>query len=264
MMQDARVVDCLVQLEEETPAEQRAFWENVLRMRVLDLKHGMMPMRAQTWYCVNKCIVPAGLQVCMNCKLTPSGMTVNKAAGQNGVAIAEVAVRESEEKNKAVELKEAGVDPMEICDSQSDKKPCEDEPHFQEDAAEMINPAAPQVASVQREEMKAEKPPRSIKRKSNLRDVPDPQPSISNKEEGIYCPKCDTMYNGERCNKCGDLLTSFKSLSKSSSISSKQLQVQSQDNLDGKLPQKWRCKFCCRMVSEDPCSICGSKRRSNL
>lgn len=255
MMQDARVVDCLVQLEEETRAEQRAFWDNVLRMRVLDLKQGMMPMRAQTWYCVNKCIVPAGLQVCMNCKLTPSGMTVNTAAVQNGVAIAEVAVRESEEKNKAVELKEAGVDPMEICDSQSDQKPFEDEPPIQEDAVERINPPAPQVVSVQREEIKAEKPPNSIKRKSNLADVPDPQPSISNGHEDHPCLACGTLHNGEKCNTCGDTLTSSKSISR------KQRQDQGQDNLDVKLPERWRCTYCRRMVNEDVCSICKAKRK---
>lgn len=152
VMKDGRVVDCLLQLEQETRREARETLLGHLARRMIELMNGYPETLVQFWRCVKGCWVPAGLKACRNCGLTPSGLTLEPPAEQ--MTIAEVAVGSSveQEGNAQVDAAEA----MQLSEPQAEVSP-PDQPSGSNSDCLAALPALQTIPSVPEEE-KVEKP----------------------------------------------------------------------------------------------------------
>ena len=75
---DARIIDCLAQLVDGGLSSLETMQRNIvvgeLALRMEELCQGHPSVQPQYWTCVNGCLVPAGMRVCGNCRVTPSGL----------------------------------------------------------------------------------------------------------------------------------------------------------------------------------------------
>ena len=286
LMQDGRVVDCLLQLEVEGQKEARETLIGHLGQRVRELQAGYGETLVQYWRCVNGCSVPAGLAVCRKCRLTPSGLTLAPPALQ--VAAVEVGNSGKEQSST--------VEPMIISEPQDDVVKQEEVPppvHPNGSRSERpATPPAPQVVPPAPEEEK--KTPRRSPRISQSSSAistsqlkqPPPVPAASVKKSGRTHPKsdlaaghvekvsqqmarpcleCGTLYNyNGRCSKCRKKLEPVeedKSTSDQKRSSPKPEGLPAEQGPAPEPAKKWRCTYCKTLESNNKCSNCGAKKK---
>jgi len=286
LMQDGRVVDCLLQLEVEGRKEARETLIGHLAQRVGELQAGYGEMQVQYWRCVNGCSVPAGLGVCRNCRLTPSGLTLPPPALQ--VTAVEVGNSGKEQSST--------VEPMIISEPQDDVVKQEEVPppvHPNGSRSERpATPPAPQVVPPAPEEEK--KTPRRSPRISQSSSAistsqlkqPPPVPAASVKKSGRThhksdlaaghvekvsqqeakpCLECGTLYNYNGC--CSKCRKKLEPVEEDKSTSDQKRSSPKHEGLpaeQGPAPEpatKWRCTYCKTLESNNKCSICGTKKK---